>query len=146
MDEIGNGLAHLGTFNGNPLAMRAGIAALTEILTDDAYEHVGKLGSRLADGCREAIESAGIPAHAQDFGMKGCVTYRREPLVRYRDYLDCDFELFNASWPWLLNRGVFMTPGDEEQWTISVQHTEEDIDRYVEAYSEFCESLARAER
>ena len=32
----------------------------------------------------------------------------------------------------MVNRGVFMTPGDEEQWTISVQHTDADIDRYVE--------------
>jgi glutamate-1-semialdehyde 2,1-aminomutase len=36
-----------------------------------------------------------------------------------------------------------MTPGDEEQWTISVQHTEEDIDRYVEAYASYCEELTK---
>jgi glutamate-1-semialdehyde 2,1-aminomutase len=34
-----------------------------------------------------------------------------------------------------------MTPGDEEQWTISVQHTESDIDRYVDVFSEFCAAL-----
>ena len=34
-----------------------------------------------------------------------------------------------ASYPWMVNRGMFMTPGDEEQWTISVQHTEDDIER-----------------
>jgi glutamate-1-semialdehyde 2,1-aminomutase len=142
MDEIGKGLAQLGTFNGNPLAMRAGLAALTEVLTPDAYEYLAKLGSLLAQGCRDAIESTGIPAHVQDFGAKGCVSYRREPLVRYRDYLECHGELFEASWPWLLNRGLFMTPGDEEQWTISVQHTEADVSRYVEAYGEFCRSLS----
>ena len=42
----------------------------------------------------------------------------------------------------MVNRGVFMTPGDEEQWTISVQHTEADIDRYVDAFGEFCAELA----
>jgi glutamate-1-semialdehyde 2,1-aminomutase len=35
-----------------------------------------------------------------------------------------------------------MTPGDEEQWTISVQHTEEDVRRYVDAYTTFCAELA----
>ena len=42
----------------------------------------------------------------------------------------------------MLNRGVFMTPGDEEQWTLSVQHREEDVGRYVEAFGEFCAELA----
>jgi glutamate-1-semialdehyde 2,1-aminomutase len=63
-------------------------------------------------------------------------------LTSYRDFLECNVELFAASWPWLVNRGIFMTPGDEEQWTISVQHSEEDIQRYVEAFGEFCAELA----
>ena len=42
----------------------------------------------------------------------------------------------------MVNRGVFMTPGDEEQWTLSVQHTEADIDRYVDAFAEFCAAVA----
>jgi glutamate-1-semialdehyde 2,1-aminomutase len=143
MDEIGKGLAQLGTFNGNPLAMRAGLAALTEVLVDEAYEYTGKLGTRLAQGCRDAIDRFGLPAHVQDFAFKGCVSYRPEPLVRYRDYLETHAELFNASWPWMVNRGVFMTPGDEEQWTLSVQHSEEDIDHYVTTFTEFAEELSR---
>jgi glutamate-1-semialdehyde 2,1-aminomutase len=42
----------------------------------------------------------------------------------------------------MINRGVFMTPGDEEQWTLSVQHTEADIDRYVDAFAGLCSELA----
>jgi glutamate-1-semialdehyde 2,1-aminomutase len=42
----------------------------------------------------------------------------------------------------VVNRGVFMTPGDEEQWTISVQHTDADIDAYVEAFAAFCAAVA----
>ena len=53
----------------------------------------------------------------------------------YRDFLDTQPELFAASYPWLLNRGIFMTPGDEEQWTLSVQHTDADIDRYIEVFT-----------
>ena len=41
----------------------------------------------------------------------------------------------------MVNRGLFMTPGDEEQWTLSVQHTEADIDRYVDAFTELCQTL-----
>jgi glutamate-1-semialdehyde 2,1-aminomutase len=143
MEVIGQGTAQQGTFNGNPLSSLAGLAALTEVLTPDAYDHLGKLGTLLAEGCRRAIDEHGIPAHTVDLGAKGCVSYRREPLRDYRDYLDCNPDLFAASWPWLLNRGIFMTPGDEEQWTISVQHTEDDIRAYVDAFEAFCAELVR---
>jgi glutamate-1-semialdehyde 2,1-aminomutase len=141
MDEITKGVAHMGTFNGNPLSAAAGLAALTEVLTPDAYEVLGKLGTQLAQGCEKAIAEHGLPAHAVDLGCKGCVSYRPEPLRNYRDFLECNTALFEASWPWMVNRGVFMTPGDEEQWTISVQHTESDVSRYVDAFAEFCAAV-----
>jgi glutamate-1-semialdehyde 2,1-aminomutase len=141
MEAVTRGTAAQGTFNGNPLSCRAGLVALTEILTPDAYVHLEKLGTLLADGCRRAIEEFGIPANAVDMGAKGCVSYRPDPLTNYRDFLECNVELFAASWPWLVNRGIFMTPGDEEQWTISVQHSDEDIQRYVDAFGEFCAEL-----
>ena len=141
MAEIARGVAAMGTFNGNPLSAAAGLAALTEVLTPDAYDEVGKLGTLLAEGCRRAIDDHRIPAHVIDLGAKGCVSYRPEPLRNYRDFLECDVDLFAASWPWMVNRGVFMTPGDEEQWTISVQHGAAEIDRYVDAFSEFCSAL-----
>jgi glutamate-1-semialdehyde 2,1-aminomutase len=143
MNEIGEGgVAQQGTFNGNPLAMAAGIATLTEVLTPDAYVHLAALGTRLASGCQRAIDEHGIPAHAVDLGCKGCVSYRPEPLKNYRDFLETSTDLFDASWPWLVNRGVFMTPGNEEQWTISVQHTDADIDVYVNAFTEFCAAVS----
>ena len=104
------------------------------MLTPDAYEHLAALGTRLADGLRaRRSPSTASPAHTVDLGAKGCVSYRPEPLRNYRDFLETSTELYAASFPWVVNRGVFMTPGDEEQWTLSVQHTEADIDRYVEA-------------
>ncbi len=141
MNEITTGVAHMGTFNGNPLSAAAGLAALTEVLTDDAYEYLDKLGTILAEGCQRAIDDTGIAAHAVDLGCKGCVSYRREPLTNYRDFLECNVTLFEASWPWMVNRGVFMTPGDEEQWTISVQHSETDVNLYIAAFTELCQAL-----
>jgi glutamate-1-semialdehyde 2,1-aminomutase len=142
MEVVGRGAAQQGTFNGNPLSVRAGLAALTEILTPDAYAYLGKLGSLMAEGCGRAIREFGIPAHVVDLGAKGCVSYRPEPMRNYRDFLQCNRALFAASFVWLLNRGIFMTPGDEEQWTLSVQHTEEDVARFVDAFGAFCEELA----
>ncbi len=142
MDEIGQGIAQQGTFNGNPLVVAAGLAALTEVLTPDAYDQFKKMGARLAEGCRAAISAHAIPAHVVDLGCKGCVSYRPEPLVDYRSFLETNANLFDASWAWLVNRGIFMTPGNEEQWTLSVRHDERHIDRFVEVFSEFCAAVA----
>ena len=142
MDRIGDGIAQQGTFNGNPLVAAAGLAALTEVLTPEAYTHMDALGARLAAGCRAAIEAHGLPAHVVDLGCKGCVSWRAEPLVDYRSFLDTDPDAFDASWAWLVNRGIFMTPGNEEQWTLSVQHTEGDVDRFVEVFAEFCAAVS----
>ena len=141
MDEIENGVAALGTFNGNPLSMAAGLATLTEVLTPEAYEHLAKLGTRLASGCQEVLDESGIQAVATDLGCKGSLTFRDRPLERYRDFLEVDDSLFEASWYWLVNRGIYQTPGKEEQWTISVQHSEADIDRFVDVFAGYCKEV-----
>jgi glutamate-1-semialdehyde 2,1-aminomutase len=89
-----------------------------------------------------AIAEAALPAHTIDLGAKGCVSYRAEPLTNYRDFLETHTDLYDASYPFMVNRGVFMTPGDEEQWTLSVQHDERHIDRYTESFADFCQELA----
>ena len=142
MDQVTKGAAQQGTFNGNPLSVASGLAALTQVLTPDAYDYLGKLGTMLSDGCNKAIADSGIPAHTVDLGAKGCVSYRSQPLTNYRDFLETNEKLYYASYPYMMNRGIFMTPGDEEQWTISVQHTEDDIQKYVDAFDEFCRELA----
>lgn len=143
MDEINHGAAHQGTFNGNPLSVAAGLATLTKVLTPDAYEHFDELGARLSGGMNRAIAEHGLPAHTVDLGCKGCISYRSEPLTNYRDFLETNLDLYAASYPWMVNRGVFMTPGDEEQWTLSVQHDASHIDRYVDAFWEFAAELSR---
>lgn len=143
MDEINKGAAHQGTYNGNPLSVAAGLATLTQVLTADAYAKFDTLGARLAGGIQAIIDEYELPAHTIDLGCKGCVSYRPTPLTNYRDFLETDITIYEASYPWMVNRGVFMTPGDEEQWTLSVQHEVEDIDRYVNAFSEFAAELAK---
>jgi glutamate-1-semialdehyde 2,1-aminomutase len=139
---IEQGVSQMGTYNGNPLVAHVGLVALRELLTPAGYQTLGRLGTRLATGCQRAIDAYEIPAHTVDLGAKGCVSYRPTPLRNYRDFLDTKPDLFAASYPWLLNRGIFMTPGDEEQWTLSLQHSDADIDRYIEVFTEFCKTLA----
>ena len=141
MDEIMNGVAALGTFNGNPLSMGAALATLTEVLTDEAYEYLGKLGTRLAEGCQDVLDRAGIPAVTTDLGCKGSITFRDRPLERYRDFQEVDDSLFEAYWTWMINRGIYQTPGKEEQWTISVQHSDTDIDASIDVFAGYCKAV-----
>ena len=141
MRLIERGVSQMGTYHGNPLVSHVGLVTLNEVLTPDGYRHLARLGARLVQGCQAAIDRHGIPAHTVDLGAKGCVSYRPTPMKDYRDFLDTRPELFAASYPWLLNRGIFMTPGDEEQWTLSVQHTEADVDRYISVFGEFCAAM-----
>jgi glutamate-1-semialdehyde 2,1-aminomutase len=123
----------VGTFNGNPLTMAAARATLTEILTPDAYAHLDRLSARMADGATKILADRGVEGHVAALGAKGCVVFRAEPLRGYRDFLGYDDRWGHAHWLYQHNRGVFLPPwGKCEQWTLSVQHTDVDVDRYLE--------------
>jgi glutamate-1-semialdehyde 2,1-aminomutase len=131
-----------GTFNGNPLVMAAAEAALTEVLTDSAYETLETSYRRLKAGCDAVIERYGLPAYVEGMGAKGCVVFAPERLREYRDYLTkVDGELSTLGWLYHMNRGIFMTPGVEEEWTLSIAHTDEDLDRYVAVFEEFARDV-----
>jgi glutamate-1-semialdehyde 2,1-aminomutase len=123
----------VGTFNGNPLTMAAARATLTEILTPDAYAHLDHLSTRIADGATRILDDRGLEGHVSSLGAKGCVVFQTEPLRNYRDFVGYDDRWGHAHWLWQHTRGVFLPPwGKSEQWTLSVQHTDDDIDRYLE--------------
>ncbi len=68
-------VAHLGTFNGNPLSMAAGVAVLTRILTRDVYPRLQAMGDRLTAGCQAVVDEFGLPGYAVNVGPKGCVMF-----------------------------------------------------------------------
>ncbi len=131
-----------GTFNGNPLVMAAAKAALTEVLTDDAYEKLESANEWLLGECQKVIETYGLPCYTEGMGAKGCVVFSAEPIREYRDYLTkVDDDLSKLAWLYHMNNGVFMTPGAEEEWTISVAHTEADLQRFVDALTAFAKDV-----
>jgi glutamate-1-semialdehyde 2,1-aminomutase len=134
-------VAHLGTFNGNPLSMAAGVAVLTRILTRDVYPRLKAMGDRLTAGCQAVIDEFGLPGYAINVGPKGCVMFTPERVTNYRDFIGLDSELWAASFFYLANRGVLLPPGPDDQWTLSVQHSDEEIDRYVSTFRDFAAEL-----
>jgi len=134
-------VAHLGTFNGNPLSMTAGLVTLTQILTKDAYPRLNAMAERLTTGCQAVIDEYGLPGYAINVGPKGCVMFTPERVTNYRDFIGLDTELWSASFYFLANRGILLPPGPDDQWTLSVQHTDEEIDRHVEVFRTFADEL-----
>ena len=114
-----------GTFNGNPLVMAAAQATLLDVLTPAAYEQLRGANAELMAGCDRVISEYGLPAHTVGMGSKGCVVMASEPIREYRDYLTrIHHPLTELAWLYHMNHGVFMTPGVDEEWTLSVLHTE----------------------
>ncbi|HEY8002162.1 MAG TPA: aspartate aminotransferase family protein [Solirubrobacterales bacterium] len=140
-----NTVVQYGTFNGNPMVMAAAEATLTKVLDDDAYEKLETSNQWLLGRCDEIIEQYGLPCYTQGLGAKGCVVFSAEPLREYRDYLTkVDEELSKLAWLYHMNHGVFMTPGVEEEWTISIAHTEQDLQTFADALEAFARDLTSA--
>ena len=140
---VADGTVHqYGTFNGNPLVMAAAQTTLTEVLTDQAYEQFESTNRKLLNGCDEIIARHKLPCYTTGLGAKGCVVFASEPLREYRDYLTkVDDDLSTLAWLYHMNRGIFMTPGIEEQWTLSIAHTDEHLQRYLDAFEAFARDV-----
>jgi glutamate-1-semialdehyde 2,1-aminomutase len=134
-------VAQMGTFNGNPLTMAASRATLYDILTPSAYSHFDALAETLQGGLESVIAEHSLPFHVTTLGARGSVTFRKERVRNYRDYLEIDKSLAYLSWLYQCNRGVLMAPGAEENWTLSVQHSVEDVQRYVDNFAEMARDL-----
>jgi glutamate-1-semialdehyde 2,1-aminomutase len=142
MDQITIGrVIHLGTYNGNPLCMAAAKAVLNDVCTPEATDRTIARNAMLVDECARIIREAGLPAHTVQFGAKGCVTWSPEPIRNYRDYKATDFDLAYAQWIHGINRGVLLPPGLDEQWLISVMHTDDDALVYANVFAEFVDEL-----
>jgi glutamate-1-semialdehyde 2,1-aminomutase len=132
----------VGTFNGNPLTMAAARAQLTEVLTDDAYRHLDALRQRIVAGVERIIDEFALPAHVVSVGAKGCITFSPTPVRNYREFVVIDDRWSHAHWLFQMAGGVFLPPwGKAEQWLISVQHSEGDVDRFLDNFETFGRAL-----
>jgi glutamate-1-semialdehyde 2,1-aminomutase len=134
----------VGTYNGNPLGMAAARASLAEALTPEAYRHLDDLNDRIVSGCQGVIDRYNLPGYAIGIASKGCVTFSPVKVVDYESFkANQDVEVTELAWLYNMNRGIFMTPGREEEWTLSVTHTHEAIDDYVRVFDEMARELTQ---
>jgi glutamate-1-semialdehyde 2,1-aminomutase len=132
----------VGTFNGNPLGMAAARANLQEVMTPEAYAHLDHLNDRIVSGCDAVIARYELPGYTVGIGSKGCVTFSPVRVTDYATFKENqDAALSELAWLFNLNRGIFMTPGREEEWTLSVTHTDEVVDAFVDVFAELAAEL-----
>jgi len=135
-------VAHQGTYNGNPVSMAAALATLTRVLTPDVYPELERLGDRLTAGCQAVLDEFHLPGYAINIGAKGAVLFSPKRITNYRDFIGLDDELWSAFYFFLANRGILLPPGPDEQWTLSVAHTEADVDQHIAVFRDFARELA----
>ncbi len=138
---------HGGTYNTNPVAMAAGLATFREVLTPSAYQHVTRLNAKLLDGYNQQLQKTGLKAYVVGAGSNGSLMFFDKPIKNYRDWLAVDSDLWRHYWFAMVNRGVMAQPyWWDEQWTVSVAHTDADVDRHLAVFAEVAPALAKAQK
>jgi glutamate-1-semialdehyde 2,1-aminomutase len=130
-----------GTLSGNPVAMAAGIAALKELQSGDAYRQLEALGAQLEAGMREAARNTGVAVEFKRIGSMFCGYFTSQPVHNLADAMKSDRALFAKFFHGMLGEGVYLAPSQFEAGFISTAHTPADIDQTVSAAARVLKSL-----
>jgi len=130
-----------GTLSGNPLAMAAGIAALEELKSSNAYARLEQLGAQLETGMREAAKSAGVAVTFNRMGSMFCGYFTAGPVWNLDDAMKSDRERFKKYFHGMLDAGVYLAPSQFESGFISTAHSEADIEQTVRAAAKVMRQL-----
>ena len=99
------------------------------------------------EGYRKTIAKAGLQAYIAVAGANGALMLLPKEIVNYRDWTMIDTDLWRHYWFGMVNRGVMAQPyWQDEQWTMSVQHTDADIDKHIAAFEDVAPALAKAQQ
>ncbi|WP_446744090.1 aspartate aminotransferase family protein [Silvibacterium acidisoli] len=138
---------HAGTYATNPLVMAAGLATFREVLTPEGYAHIARVSEKLVAGYKEIAQKNGIAGYVESAGANGAMLYYPGKIRNYRDWLKVDVDLWRLYWFGMVNRGVMAQPyWWDEQWTLSVAHSMEDVDRHLTAFEDLAPSIAQMQQ
>lgn len=130
-----------GTLSGNPLAMAAGIAALEELSSGHAYEHLERLGARLEAGMREAAANARVPVQFIRIGSMFCGYFTDQPVSNLADAMKSDRQRFARFFHGMLDQSVYLAPSQFEAGFLCTAHDAEAIDQTIAAATRVLQSL-----
>jgi glutamate-1-semialdehyde 2,1-aminomutase len=121
-----------GTLSGNPVAMTAGLWALSR-LTPTHYRSLARLGSMLASGLADAARSAGVPLQVNAFGSLVTPFFTASPVRDYDSALRANATAYGVFFHGMLERGVYPPPSQFEAWFLSAAHTEAHVKKTLTA-------------
>jgi glutamate-1-semialdehyde 2,1-aminomutase len=125
-----------GTLSGNPLAMAAGIATLTELRDHPPYVRLEEMSRTLADGLRAAAVKVGVPHCVQRAGSMVTFFFNPGPVRNYADAKRCDTQRFARFFWAFMDRGVYWPCSQFEAAFVSAAHTEEQVQQTIKAAAE----------
>jgi len=123
-----------GTLSGNPLAMSAGLAALTEIKTHpEVYKLLEEKSAYLENGWKENIKSLGKNFQINRIGSMMTLFFTEEKVTDYNSAITSDATLYGKYFHSMLNRGIYLPPAQYEALFVSTSHSKEDLDKSIKA-------------
>jgi glutamate-1-semialdehyde 2,1-aminomutase len=122
-----------GTLSGNPLAMTAGLVTLRRLRDVSVYEKLERAGGRLCEGLAEAAREAGIETRTNRVGSMWTSFFTAEPVTDWESAARSNRERYGKFFHAMLEQGVYLAPSQFEAAFISTAHTDELLDKTVEA-------------
>jgi glutamate-1-semialdehyde 2,1-aminomutase len=127
-----------GTFSGNPVSIAAGLKTLEILERERVPQRINKLGERMRTALSEIVRDSGVEGSVSGVGSMfqvffsvGGITVRN-----YADALECDKNRYMNLFHAMLASGIFLPPSQFETNFISFAHSDDDIERSIEAYKE----------
>lgn len=133
-----------GTLSGNPLAMAAGIATLTELKKPGFYDLLDKRSEKLLNGLTEAARKSGIAISAARVGSMLGIFFTGSRVTDYKSAKTSDLQRFSAFYRDMLKEGIYLAPSQFEALFVSSAHTEKHIERTIEAAGKVMCRLSKA--
>ena len=130
-----------GTLSGNPLAVSAGIATLTELQKPGVFKKLEEMAERLTDGLTKAFQAAEIPSSINRVGSMFTGFFNDGPVTTLEDAEGSDTEMYGRYFHAMQENGVYIAPSQFEAGFVSTAHTEADIDATVTKASEALRTL-----
>jgi glutamate-1-semialdehyde 2,1-aminomutase len=133
-----------GTLSGNPLAMAAGIATLTQLNAPGFYEALDEKTERLATGLKSASENAGINVRLSKAGSMLGLFFTDKDVQNFEDAKTSDLKMFSAYYKDMLQEGIYLAPSQFEALFISAAHETAHIDKTIRAAEKVMEGLEKS--
>ena len=123
-----------GTLSGNPIAMAAGLTLLKYLYEHpEVYTELEKKGEKLYGGMEKILAEKGLPYHVNHVASLGSLFFTEQEVVDYTSAKSADIKAFSEYFKGMLAQGIHLAPSQFEAMFLSVAHTDEVIERTLEA-------------